>query len=213
MTFLTVLKKLSKSFSSVKIVDSDVSSVAVSEIGLMNQGFYWGKTFLKNLYITGVSFGESKISTVYQSTHGTSRMSNATALLATSNVFECEGLFINGEGRVQINKKIFNAPKETRVDYQLLLGLLYLCKEGFSENNLQTIREKIKNLTGLFLNQKAYINFMTFSATLCKYSSYLLISDYLSHFYYAGGASVFSKTMLSCLRSRTKIEINSSYKV
>ena len=137
-------------------------------------------------------------------------MALSHVLIPTPIIFECESLILNGEGRVQISKKILKASSDVRVDYKILLGLSNMYQED--KGNLMDlfgVREKLERLTGLSLNQKFYGNMLTLPSVFFHYSSFLLLIDYYSNVYYGGGVSVFSEIMTSCVRNCSKIELKS----
>lgn len=215
-TFKFLKEQLKEDCSNLKILELNISHIAVGELGINNTTLLWGGHNVKKWYHLGMTNGRSLLKnfSVYQNSHGTSKMSSSQALMPTPINFECESLILNGEGRVQISKKILEASTGVRLDYKVLLGLSNLYQED--KKNLIDIvgvREKLETLTGLSLNQKSYGNILTLSSVFFHYSSFLLLIDYYSNVYYGGGVSVFSEIMTSCLRNCSKIELKSNYQI
>ena len=161
-------------FSKLKnLVNKFFNGLCCIEQGAGNNNLYefvlntTNKKINNNLYLNlnnyKIIFNKiNKNNNIFLGSHGIENLYNYNIILPVTTNIEKNGLYINGEGRVQEMKLVQISNNNSKEDWRILLeiyDILFDNKNNNNLNNLMYLREKINNICYLNLNIVGYSNF------------------------------------------------------
>ncbi len=158
------LKNLvNKFFNGLCCIEQGAGNNNLYEFGLNTTNKKINNNLYLNLNNYKIIFNKiNKNNNIFLGSHGIENLYNYNIILPVTTNIEKNGLYINGEGRVQEMKLVQISNNNSKEDWRILLeiyDILFDNKNNNNLNNLMYLREKINNICYLNLNIVGYSSF------------------------------------------------------
>ena len=153
---------LNEFFNGICCVEQGSGINNLYEFGLNTKNNKFNNNLYFNLNNFKIIFNNNNKFNIFLGSHGIDNIYDYNVLLPITTNIEKNGLYINGEGRLQEMKLVQISNEKVKEDWKILLEIydILFSKININHlNNLLFIREKISNLCNLNLNIVDYSSF------------------------------------------------------
>ena len=167
----------------------------------------------RTVNVINVNANENVLNTsgsrIYLGSHGKNSLKTFDLILPLSSTVESESIFINGEGRAQINKFLFTAPRENRIGYQVFSFLQkYFFEKSLNIKRItkEHIRTALVEEYPIVLNRIGYYSFYLKPEANKRYIKNGLINSFNLEFYQTDLVTRSSRILADAKKSVMTLE-------